>query len=354
MKLTAKLLKKIIREAVKGGIPGINKYYSDDEGRLDPESAKQAAELSGMFGKDIEAEDVDESILIEVKEIMADFVEQFYYKLVTNPALNGSYNSQLLDLDQIHDAARKRIDSIIDGSYYINSNLSTNIIVSAIMMAMHRNKAIRTEAQKLRLYVRQMRDAFSSYDDLMSKLPPDLQKVLKKLNIGQRIDDRLNKLNEAIKAQRALKMQPVSNYQNHIRLANSKKEIANILDMFDAHLHELKDFMIKHFEGSKPSLSSLVPYNLVIDPEYVQHKKDGIEYDEVSKTISLFDKKRQRRSFLDIIDEVEQYVSPRISGDFVDRYADPQVKQKFLQKEFKLSSSIIKQLIKEELERLLK
>ena len=59
-RLSFKLLKKIIREAVKGGIPGISKYYSDDEGRLDPESAKQAAELSGMFGKDIEAEDVDE------------------------------------------------------------------------------------------------------------------------------------------------------------------------------------------------------------------------------------------------------------------------------------------------------
>jgi hypothetical protein len=153
MKLTAKLLKKIIRESInKGGIRGIRKYYADEDERLDSETAKQAAELSGMLGSDIEAEDVDESIFIEVKEIMADFIQQFYNSLLTNPSLNGSYRSQLLGLDEIYDAARKRIDSIIDGSYYVRSNLYTNIAVSAIMMAMHKNRSIRPQAKKLRMH----------------------------------------------------------------------------------------------------------------------------------------------------------------------------------------------------------
>ena len=45
MKLTAKLLKKIIREAVKGGVPGIGKFYDEDDMKLPVYYAKQGAEL---------------------------------------------------------------------------------------------------------------------------------------------------------------------------------------------------------------------------------------------------------------------------------------------------------------------
>ena len=68
--INSKIIKKIIREAVQAGVPGIGKFYDEDDMKLPVDYAKQGAELSGMFGKDIEASDVEESILIEVKEII--------------------------------------------------------------------------------------------------------------------------------------------------------------------------------------------------------------------------------------------------------------------------------------------
>jgi hypothetical protein len=147
-------------------------------------------------------------------------------------------------------------------------------------------------------------------------------------------------------------MQPVSNYQNYIRLANSKEEVANIMELFNKHIHELKDFLIKHFEGARESLSRLLPHTFVIDPEMIQYTEDGIDYRERGKVIFV-DKNRQQKSFMDIINEVEEYVSPRISGDFVDRYADPRVKQKFLPKKFPMTEAALKDLIYEELSSLM-
>ena len=43
MKLTAKLLKKIIREAVQGGVPGIGEFFDVDDMKLPVDSAKQGA-----------------------------------------------------------------------------------------------------------------------------------------------------------------------------------------------------------------------------------------------------------------------------------------------------------------------
>lgn len=389
MKLTAKLLKKIIREAIGsvpgpyGGVRGIGKFYSDEKGKLGPESARQAVDLSSILAmdpdddedeekepyvSDLETEDLDETIFIEVKEIIADFVDQYYQNFLerVNEAEGGDNYPD--EFDPIP-GVRQKVDAIINKIYFTQPESQIRALVDAIRRSVpyRRNMfkisrlSSREEKKAERLLLKQfidelekLNDFFKSYDDLLAALSPESQKVLKSLSIEDKINDRIQKHAQTVKASQAIKVRPVSDYQNMIRLAKTKQEVATIFNVFKAHMVGLRkfmgDYMTSHYGYDSMFIA---PRELIIDPEKIKtvhHEKDYSWTENAPrKAIDYLDNRDQEKPIGKIMNEIESYISDAISGEFVGRYAHPKVKQGFMPKKFPMSEAILKKLIYEEL-----
>ena len=368
MKLTAKLLKKIIRESIQKGVPGIGKFYADEEGKLDPESAHQAVDLSAMLGQDIEPEDLAETILIEIKEIMADFISQYYQNFIqqANEAEGGDNYPD--EYDPIP-GVRQRIDAIIDKNYYtqprvLNTSLagvvsltSMQSFIDAEMGLSKSREGKRTRRQKVKAFKAELKKLdrfFKSYDELLAAMSPESQKFLKSLNVKDDVNRKLQKNAQIVKANQAIKMRPIPEYQNMIRLAKTKQEVATIFNVFKRDIAELRKFMSQNLRSHFGYGSMIItPMTFVIDPERVEkvHQEPDFSWTENAprKTIEHLDQKHQQKSSIELINEIELYISDAVSGEFVARHADPMVKQKFLPKKFPMTEAILKKLIFEEL-----
>ena len=372
MKLTARLLKKIIRESVQKGVPGIGKFYADEEGKLDPESARQAVDFSAMLGQDIEPEDLDETILIEIKEIMADFVEQYYQNFIqqANEAEGGDNYPD--EYDPIP-GVRQRIDAIIDKNYYtqprvLNTSLAGVVSLTTMQSFIDAEMGLsksrggkRLRRQKVKAFkaeLKKLNRFFKSYDELLAALSPETQEFLESLNVKNDINRKIQKNAQIVKANHAIKMRPIPEYQNEIRLAKNKKEIAIAFNIFKRDIIELKKFMSENLYSHFGYGSMFItPLTFVIDPEKVKtvHHEPDFSWTENAprKTIEHLDQNQHQKSSIDLMAEIEKYVEEAISGEFVGRYADPMVKQKFLPKKFPMTEAILKKLILEELSSLI-
>jgi len=362
MKLTARLLKKIIRESVQKGVPGIGKFYADEEGKLDPESAHQAVDLSAMLGQDIEPEDLDETILIEIKEIMADFVAQYYQNFIqqANEAEGGDNYPD--EFDPIP-GVRQRIDAIIDKNYYtqprvINTSLSGVATLTSFQAfiggSKEEKKARRQKVKAFKAELKKLNRFFKSYEELLDALSPGSQEFLKSLNAKDDINRKLQKNAQIVKANQAIKMRPIPDYQNMIRLAKTRQEVASIFNVFKKDIHELKKFMSENLHSHFGYGSMIIPpMRFVIDPERVEkvHQEPDFSWTENAprKTIEHLDQNQKLKSSAELINEIESYISGAISGEFVASHADPMVKQKFLPKKFPMTEAILKKVIFEEL-----
>ena len=350
MKLTAKLLKKIIREAVKGGVPGIGKFYDEDDMKLPVDYAKQGAELSGMFGKDIEASDVEESILIEVKEIIADFVDQYFKKFISDVyEAEGAYNYP--DGYDGYEIIKGRIESIIDNTYYMSPTTLRNKIFAAITMKMFNNRNLRPHAKVVRNKMRQIDRFYSSYDDLYQALgDKKIQAALEKLDIEKEVNQAIEEYAGLVRAAKKLKTQPIENYKNYIRLANSKEQVAKIFQQFIGDLTELKTFMSRMTMRNNRYFNVEPPGRYIIDPERTEFKDNvGYKYQDYRKTIESKDPKTGLKDPMQIVNEVERYVEQRIAGGVLAQAGAPAVQQKMMPEKFPMTEAKLKRMIFEEL-----
>lgn len=353
MKLTAKLLKKIIREAVQAGVPGIGKFYDEDDMKLPVDYAKQGAELSNMFGKDIEAEDVSESILIEVKEIIADFVDQYYEKFISDVGqAEGTYNWP--DEIDAQAAIKRRIESLIDNTYYMDPSTLRNKIFAVITMKMFKNRSLRPYAAVVRNKMRQIDRFYSSYDELYSALgDKKIQGALKKLNIKDEVNQEIKEYANLVKAAKKLKAQPIENYKNFIRLANSKEQVAKIFQQFIDDLRQLSTFMRRMSMRNVGYYNVEPPRRYIIDPEQSTFEDNvGYKYQDYKKTIESKDPKTGLKNPMQIVDEVERYVEERIAGGVIAQAGAPEVQQKFMPKKFPMTEAKLKRIIFEEIAKL--
>ena len=393
MKLTAKLLKKIIREAVGsvpgpyGGVRGIGKFYSDEEGKLDPESARQAVDLSSILAmdpddeeketeeeeekepyvSDLETEELDETIFIEVKEIIADFVDQYYKNFIerVNEAEGGDNYPD--DYDPIP-GVRQKVDAIINKIYFTQPQSQIGALISIIRRASllkvfrlpsrDEKKAERRRVTAFTKELEKINDFFKSYDDMLAALSPESQKLLKSLSVEDKINDQIQKSAQAVKANQAIKMRPISDYQNMIRLAKTREEVATIFNVFKAHMKELRKFMGDNMTSHYGYHTMFIaPRELIIDPESIEkvHREKDYSWTENAprKAIDYVDNRDQEKPIGEIMNKIEEYISDAISGEFVGRYTHPQVKQGFMPKKFPMSEAILKKLIYEELSSLM-
>jgi hypothetical protein len=351
MKLTAKLLKKIIREAVQAGVPGIGKFYDDDDMKLPVDYAKQGAELSSMFGKDIEAKDVSESILIEVKEIIADFVDQYFKKFISDVGeAEGAYNWP--DEIDAEAAIKGRIESLIDNTYYMSPSTLRSKIFAVIIMKMFKNRNLRPYAKVVRNKMRQLDRFYSSYDDLYNALANKAGKApeLEKLDIKEEVNEAIKEYADLVRGAKKLKAQPVENYKNYIRLANSKEQVAKIFQRFISDLKELRTFMIRMTMRNTRYYNVEPPGRYIIDPEKSEFEDNvGYKYKDYRKTIESKDPKTGLKDPMQIVDEVERYVEERIAGDVIAQAGHPKVQQKFMPEKFPMDEAKLKRMIFEEL-----
>jgi len=360
MKLTAKLLKKIIREAVQGGVPGIAKFYDEDDMKLPVDYAKQGAEISNIFGKDIESKDVSESILIEVKEIIADFVDQYFKKFISDVyEAEGAYNYP--DGYDGHEIIKGRIESIIDNTYYMSPTTLRNKIFAVITAKMFKNRNLRPYAKVVRNKMRQIDRFYSSYDDLYRSLAksgvgrgkdakvPELEE----LDIKDEVNQAIEEYADLVRTAKKLRIQPIENYKNYIRLANSKEEVAKIFQQFIGDLTKLRAFMIRMTMRNVRYYNVEPPKRYIIDPEQSEFEDNvGDKYQDYRKTIETEDKQGKKKTITEIVDEVEQYVEQRIAGDVIAQAGAPEVQQKFMPEKFPMDEANLKRIIFEELSKL--
>ena len=352
MKLTAKLLKKIIREAVKGGVPGIGKYYDEDDMKLPVDYAKQGAELSGMLGSDVEqtADDVDESILIELKEIIADFVDQ-YYRSFLSDVLEAEGGDNYPDEYDGMEIIKGRIESFIDKTHFTNPITLQNKIMAVTSMAMFRNRSLKPMVRRVRNKMRANPRFYSSYDDLYDAVANEEGKApdLEKLNIEKEVNEAIQEFKESFKLARKLKIQPIENYKNYIRLANSKEQIVKIFSQLENHLQELLRFIGEKNRRYFNYSGIGAPLRYTIDPELVSDEHEFYSTKAPRKQIETENNMGKKKSMAQIVDEVEKYIAQRVAGEFVSRYGEPMVQQKMMPDKFPMTEAKLKKMIFEEL-----
>ena len=356
MKLTAKLLKKIIREAVQGGVPGIGKFYDEKDMKLPVDYAKQGAELSSMLGKDVDAEDVSESIFIEVKEIMADFVDQYYNNFISDVYEAEGGDNWADEYDGL-DIIKGRIERLIDNTYYMKPSTLRSEIFAVISMKMFKDRSLKPYVKVVRNRMRRMDRFFSSYDDLYNALANKKGRApeLEKLNIEKEVNQAIERYADLVRAAKKLRLQPIENYKNYIRLANSKEQVAKIFQQFEDDLVELKSFMKVMTMRNVRYYSVEPPRRYVIDPEKSEFEDNvGFKYKDYRKTIETRDPKTGLKKPLEIVNEVERYVEERIAGDVIAQAGDPMVQQKFMPEKFPMDEAKLKRIIFEELAKLYK
>ena len=350
MKLTAKLLKKIIREAVKGGVPGIGRFYDEEDMKLPVDYAKQGAELSGMLGKDIEASDVDESILIEVKEIIADFVDQYFNKYISDVyEAEGAFNYP--DGYDGYKIIKGRVESIIDNTYYTKPSNLQGKIFAVITMKMFKNRNLRPLVKVVRNKMRKIDRFYSSYDELYKALEDKkAQAALEKLDIREEVNQAIEEYAALVRSAKKLKVQPIENYKNYIRLANSKEQVAKIFQQFIDDLTELLTFMSRMTMRNARYHSIEPPQRYIIDPEQSEFEDNvGFQYKDYRKAIESKDPKTGLKDPMQIVNEVERYVEQRIAGGVVAQAGAPAVQQKMMPEKFPMTEAKLKKIIFEEL-----
>lgn len=334
MKLTAKLLKKIIREAVRAGVSGIGGYYLDSKKRLNPDIGLTGAELSGALGRDVKSSDLQEMILHEIKAIINDFIEQYYESFIKEAGYTENSAKSV----------EPWINDIINKVYFSQPKVFLKQLINILQRYfikkpnLLRSSKAHAQFEQMKKEIAQTDSFFASSNELYAALSPASQAFLKSFLSSGRIDRIISKMNEVVKANQELDIQDVSAYQEDIRSAANKEEVAEIFDAYRDHLENFKSFMGIYL--NEKYLSMLYhPIELIIDPD-----------EETGVSIKIGDPKSQKlKSGLEIVQEIESTIAPRFSYDIIAQHGDPLVQQKFMPENFPMTEAMLHKIIMQEL-----
>jgi hypothetical protein len=192
---------------------------------------------------------------------------------------------------------------------------------------------------------------YSSYDDLYDAVANEEGKApdLEKLNIEKEVNEAIQEFKESFKLARKLKIQPIENYKNYIRLANSKEQIVKIFSQLENHLQELLRFIGEKNRRYFNYSGIGAPLRYTIDPELVSQQHEFYSTKAPRKQIETENNNGKKKSMAQIVDEVEKYIAQRVAGEFVSRYGEPMVQQKMMPDKFPMTEAELKKMIFEEL-----
>jgi hypothetical protein len=362
MKLTAKLLKKTIREAMRKNVPsmvGQADFFADKE--LDPETAQQAVELSAAFDDQIDPEGMDEYLQGYVKQYMADFVEQIDNSIaeqvgqefIDQYSYAESEEEKKEEAQRYRKSARNLVDEIIAKSHYEPAKEFRNtLIAGAFTMSF---KFGREKAKVLRSYFKtELTQAYNSYEELVNSIPDerqDVRYILEGPRVTEYFKGKIQGYNKKLSDQRNLQTIPTTTIYNGILNANSDEEITELFNKFLLSMRQLKSFLETHINFQMFRTLQTFPRKLVIDPQEVEID-DGDGYTLVAKknAIDFLDAARKPRPTSEILQELKDVILPALASSYAKERVAPEVEPYFFKEgKFKVTDKILKKLILEEL-----
>ena len=362
MKLTAKLLKKTIREAMRKNVPsmvGQADFFADRE--LDPDTAQQAIELSSAFDDKIDPEGMEEHLQGYVKQYMADFVEQIDNSIaeqvgqefIDQYSYAESEEEKKEEAQNYRKSARNLVDEIIAKSHYEPAKEFRNtLIAGAFTMSF---KFGREKAKVLRSYFKtELTQAYNSYEELVNSIPDerqDVRYILEGPKVTEYFKGKIQGYNKKLSDQQNLQTVPTTTIYNGILNANSDKEITELFNKFLLSMRQLKSFLETHINFQMFRTLQTFPMKLVIDPQEIDID-DGGGYIMVAKkkAIDFLDAARKPRPTSEILQELKDYILPALASSYAKERVAPEVEPYFFKEgKFKMTDKILKKLILEEL-----
>ena len=361
MKLTAKLLKKTIREAMRKNVPsmvGQADFFADRE--LDPDTAQQAIELSSAFDNKIDPEGMEDYLLGYVRQYMADFVEQIDNSIAEQVAQEfidqysyaESKEEKKEEAQRYRKSARGLVDEIIAKIHYDPVKEFRNTLVAgAFTMSF---KFGREKAKVLRDYFKtELNQAYGSYEELVDSIPDerqDVRYILEGPRVAEYFKGKIQGYNKKLSDQRNLQTVPTTTIYNGILDANSDEEIIELFDKFLLSMRQLKSFLETHINFQMFRTIQTFPRELVIDPQKVDEDGDGFIMVVRKKAIDFLDAARNPRPTSKVLQELKDYILPALASSYAKERVAPEVEPYFFKEgKFKMTDKILKKLILEEL-----
>ena len=361
MKLTAKLLKKTIREAMRKNVPsmvGQADFFADRE--LDPETAQQAIELSSAFDDKIDPDAMEDYLLGYVKQYMADFVEQIdngiteqvAQEYIDQYSYGESAEEKKEEAQRYRKSARNLVNDILAKTHYEPIQEFRNTLLAGAFTMSH--KFGREKAKVLRDYFKtELKQAYNSYEDLVNSIPDEKRDVIDILNepaVTEYFKGKIQGYNKKLSDQRSLQTVSTTTIYNGIFDANSDEEIIELFDKFLLSMKQLKSFLETHVNFQMFRTLQTFPRELVIDPQEVDEDGDGFTMAVRKKAIDFLDAARKPRPTSEILQELKDYILPALGSSYAKERVAPEVEPYFFKEgKFKITDKILKKLILEEL-----
>ena len=359
MKLTAKLLKKTIREAMRKNVPsmvGQADFFADRE--LDPDTAQQAIELSSAFDDKIDPEGMEDYLLGYVKQYMADFVEQIdnyiaeqvAQEYIDQYSYGESAEEKKEEAQRYRKSARNLVNEIIAKTHYEPiQEFRNTLLAGAFTMSFKFGKE---KAKVLRSYFKtELNQAYNSYEDLVSSVAnPVVAEILNEPAVTEYFKGKIQGYNKKLSDQRSLQTVPTTTIYNGILDANSDEEIIELFDKFLLSMRQLKSFLETHVNFQMFRTIQTFPRELVVDPQEVDEKGDGFTMVVRKKAIEFLDAARKPRPTGEILQELKDYILPGLASSYAKERVAPEVEPYFFKEgKFKMTDKILKKIILEEL-----
>ena len=361
MKLTAKLLKKTIREAMRKNVPsmvGQADFFADRE--LDPETAQQAIELSAAFDDKIDPDGMEDYLLGYVKQYMADFVEQIDNNIaeqvgqefIDQYSYAESEEEKKEEAQRYRKSARNLVDEILAKTHYDPvKEFRNTILAGAFTMSFKFGKE---KAKVLRSYFKtELKQAYNSYEELVNSIPDKRKDVIGILNepaVTEYFKGKIQGYNKKLSDQRNLQAVPTTTIYNGILYANSDEEIIELFNKFLLSMKQLKSFLETHVNFQMFRTLQTFPRELVIDPQEVDTDDGDFTMTTRKKAIDFLDAARKPRPTSEILQELKDYILPALGTSYAKERVAPEVEPYFFKEgKFKMTDKILKKLILEEL-----